>query len=192
MMTLELRCMVRDGVLNPFSSTMAASLSILLRRPVEVRLKPNAKLRVDIIRKFICDHLDDCYESLVTESALDSWQEVEVLERNVDRVWIGECAQPSPVVSLSSIRLRVHVYQPPSNSRVSEVSTGSGEDADGEDGADDVPAASVLQLPSRSLEGLWDSLVYEDDVKGKLLGYIYSTILFSDASVDFNIVTWNR
>lgn len=53
-------------------------------------------------------------------------------------------------------------------------------------------AASVLELPSRSLEGVWDSLIYDGDVKGKLLGYIYSTLLFSDAMVDFNIVTWNR
>lgn len=132
------------------------------------------------------------YETLVTDSELDSWQEVDVLERNVDRVWVGECALPSSVVSLCDVRLRVHIYQPPLSSQISEFSTGSGEDPDGEDGGDDVPAASVLQLPSRNLEGLWDSLVYEDDVKGKLLGYIYSTILFSDASVDFNIVTWNR
>ena len=53
-------------------------------------------------------------------------------------------------------------------------------------------AASVLELPSLSLEGIWDSLIYEGDIKGKLLNYIYSTILFSDAKVDFNIITWNR
>lgn len=61
-----------------------------------------------------------------------------------------------------------------------------------EDGDSDVPAASVLELPARSLEGVWDTLIYEGQVKEKLLGYIYSTMLFSDASVDFNIVTWNR
>jgi hypothetical protein len=35
-------------------------------------------------------------------------------------------------------------------------------------------------------------LIYGDDVKNKLLNYIYTTLLFSDANVDFNIVTWNR
>lgn len=36
------------------------------------------------------------------------------------------------------------------------------------------------------------SLIYPDDVKPRLLNYIYTTLLFSDANVDFNIVTWNR
>lgn len=36
------------------------------------------------------------------------------------------------------------------------------------------------------------SLIYADDVKPRLLNYIYTTLLFSDANVDFNIVTWNR
>lgn len=74
-------------------------------------------------------------------------------------------------------------------------------------------AASVRELPSREMDGLWDryvvqseqctqlgrelkfaafSLIYPDDVKPRLLNYIYTTLLFSDANVDFNIVTWNR
>jgi hypothetical protein len=74
-------------------------------------------------------------------------------------------------------------------------------------------AATVRELPSREMDGLWDryverperctqlgrmlklvasSLIYPDDVKPRLLNYIYTTLLFSDANVDFNIVTWNR
>lgn len=87
------------------------------------------------------------------------------------------------------MRLHIHVYQPPADSTVTEFSTS----AESEDtGESDVPAASIVELPSRSLEGVWDSLIYDEDVKNKLLGYIYSTLLFSDAMVDFNIVTWNR
>jgi len=37
-----------------------------------------------------------------------------------------------------------------------------------------------------------DSLIYPDDVKSKLLNYIYATLVFSDAGIDFNIVSWNR
>jgi len=53
-------------------------------------------------------------------------------------------------------------------------------------------AASVCELPSRQWEGLWDSLIFPDDTKSRLLDYIYATVLFSDANVDFNIVSWNR
>ncbi|CEQ40738.1 SPOSA6832_02382 [Sporobolomyces salmonicolor] len=98
-------------------------------------------------------------------------------------------ALPTSAVPLSSVSLHLHIYQPPSSSTLTEFSTSPHAD---EDGDTDVPAASVLELPSLSLEGVWDSLIYDGAVKEKLLGYIYSTMLFSDASVDFNIVTWNR
>lgn len=98
-------------------------------------------------------------------------------------------ALPTSAVPLSSVSLHLHIYQPPSSSRLTEFSTSPNAD---EDGDSDVPAASVLELPSLSLEGVWDSLIYEGGIKEKLLSYIYSTMLFSDATVDFNIVTWHR
>ena len=45
-------------------------------------------------------------------------------------------------------------------------------------------AATVCELPSIGWEGLWESLIYEDDVKTRLLDYIYATVVFSDADVD--------
>lgn len=98
-------------------------------------------------------------------------------------------ALSAAAVPLDDVSLVIHVYQPPSSSRLTEFSTSPNAD---EDGDADVPAASVLELPSLSLEGVWDSLIYEGNVKEKLLNYIHSTMLFSDAAVDFNIVTWNR
>lgn len=53
-------------------------------------------------------------------------------------------------------------------------------------------AATVAQLPALALEGIWDNLIYEDNVKLRLLNYINSTQLFGDCRVDFNVITWNR
>ncbi|GAA6025308.1 hypothetical protein JCM11491_002443 [Sporobolomyces phaffii] len=156
---------------------------------IEVRLKANSTLRYDVLRRMLHSHLDDEYETLLTHSEVHDWRDVAVLEQNVERVWIGECALPTQAVPLSSVRLRIYLYQPPSSSNVTEFSTDPRNDDDGDA---DVPAASVLELPARSLEGVWDTLIYDGEVKEKLLGYIHSTMLFSDASVDFNIVTWNR
>ena len=70
---------------------------------------------------------------------------------------------------------------------------GQAEDNDDDQGEDkDVMAATVGQLPAVALEGIWDNLVYEDDVKLRLLNYIASTQLFGDRQVDFNVITWNR
>ncbi|KAL6073014.1 hypothetical protein STEG23_010740, partial [Scotinomys teguina] len=40
--------------------------------------------------------------------------------------------------------------------------------------------------------GLWDSLVYDVEVKSHLLDYVMTTLLFSDKNVDSNLITWNR
>ncbi|GAA5842023.1 hypothetical protein JCM9279_002758 [Rhodotorula babjevae] len=156
---------------------------------VEVRLKPTSTMRYDLIRRLMSQHLDAEYETLLTHSEVHDWRDVAVLAQNVDRVWIGECTLATSAVPLDAVSLHLHVYQPPSSSRITEFSTSPHNDDDGDA---DVPAASVLELPSLSLEGVWDTLIYDGDVKGKLLNYIYSTMLFSDALVDFNIVTWNR
>jgi len=68
------------------------------------------------------------------------------------------------------------VFQPYPDDAYEEC-TGNG---DGEE----VVSATVCEMPSRSLEGLWESLIYADGVKSKLLDYIYATISFSDADVD--------
>ncbi|KAL8278550.1 hypothetical protein RQP46_009042 [Phenoliferia psychrophenolica] len=139
-------------------------------------------------------HLDNTYDSLVPLAEVDDWREVQSLRTNVDRVWIGECSLQTPTVALSLVSLQIHIYQPSPSASSSNLMTNGDDDDDGGAGGDDsgVSAATIVQLPAVELEGVWDSLVYEGQVKERLLGYIYSTILFGDAAVDFNIVTWNR
>lgn len=68
------------------------------------------------------------------------------------------------------------MFQPYSDDSYDEC-TGGGDD-------EEVVSATVYELPSRGLEGLWESLIYADGVKSKLLDYIYATISFGDAGVD--------
>jgi len=59
-------------------------------------------------------------------------------------------ACPHDVLPTSETELLVHVYQPSEEETAEEMTGGSG-DAPG----DEVMAASVSELPSRTLEGLW-------------------------------------
>jgi hypothetical protein len=45
-------------------------------------------------------------------------------------------------------------------------------------------AATVCELPNTKMEGLWDSLIFEANVKVKLLNYIHATLVLSDADID--------
>lgn len=74
--------------------------------------------------------------------------------------------------------LHIHVYQP------SESDAGELYDSGGGNEDEETMSASVRELPLRSWEGLWDSLIYEDNIKMKLLDYIHATLVFSDAGVD--------
>ena len=77
--------------------------------------------------------------------------------------------------------LQIHVYQPSQSDSFEEFSNstpGSGGDDD------NTMAASVCELPNIGWEGLWDSLIYADEIKLKLLDYIHATLVLSDANVD--------
>eukprot|EP00053_Salpingoeca_punica_P008296 m.74823 g.74823 ORF g.74823 m.74823 type:complete len:439 (+) comp14538_c0_seq1:165-1481(+) len=57
---------------------------------------------------------------------------------------------------------------------------------------DEITAAQQWILPSGEFHGLWESLVYDEDIKSQLLNYATTTMLFSDRKVDSTIIAWNR
>lgn len=95
----------------------------------------------------------------------------------MERIYASESSCPDRSIPISQADLQIHVFQPIPDDTYDEY-TGGG------DGEEAVVSATVCELPSRSLEGLWESLIYADGVKSKLLDYIYATISFGDADVD--------
>lgn len=71
------------------------------------------------------------------------------------------------------------MYQPSDAESEEEFSNGAG-DGEGEE----VMAATACELPCVAWDGLWDSLIYADNIKLKLLDYIHATLVLSDANVD--------
>ncbi|XP_046437493.1 pachytene checkpoint protein 2 homolog [Daphnia pulex] len=61
-----------------------------------------------------------------------------------------------------------------------------------DDKEDQVPAATHWQLPSLEFHGLWETLIYDTNVKVELLNFVQTTMLFSDRGVNSNIISWNR
>ncbi|KIL00371.1 hypothetical protein PAXRUDRAFT_130019 [Paxillus rubicundulus Ve08.2h10] len=153
---------------------------------VEVRLSSKARRRMDIIQGLVRDYITSSYERLSLPSLLKGWDADSTLASSVERIAISESSCPSSSLPLSEISLQIHTYQPSENDTVEEYANGSG------DGGEDVLAASVCELPCRSWEGLWEGLIYADNIKLKLLDYIHATLVLSDANVDFNLVSWNR
>nr|XP_056713655.1 pachytene checkpoint protein 2 homolog [Euleptes europaea] len=57
---------------------------------------------------------------------------------------------------------------------------------------ENIIAANHWVLPTAEFHGLWESLVYDNEVKSDLLDYVTTTLLFSDRNVDSNLISWNR
>jgi len=55
-----------------------------------------------------------------------------------------------------------------------------------------LPACEQWELPNYHLQGLWDTIVIDENIKQRLLGYCGSSIQFADAKIDSNIISWNR
>ncbi|KAJ3886360.1 P-loop containing nucleoside triphosphate hydrolase protein [Lentinula edodes] len=158
-----------------------------LRWPVhvEVRLKSRSTSRFETIRTHVQAWITS-FDRINLSSSLDGWEDVPELAASVERIVTSESACPSQSLSVDEMALQIHVYQPCESDAFEEFSNSTNEDDD------ETMAATVRELPNRSWEGLWDSLIYEDNTKLKLLDYIHATLVFSDAEVDFNLVSWNR
>lgn len=91
-------------------------------------------------------------------------------------------------ITLSNRRARSPQYSDDDFEDGPPEPNGHGEDDD----EDEVPAATVLNLPAGEVEGLWESLVYEAQTKDTLLGHSDATLAFSDKMIDPNIITCNR
>ncbi|KFP33020.1 Pachytene checkpoint protein 2 [Colius striatus] len=86
-------------------------------------------------------------------------------------------------IDLSKSNLSLHIFhlneEGPSSENLEEEN-------------EDIIAASHWVLPAAEFHGLWESLVYDTEVKSHLLDYVTTTLLFSDRNVDSNLIAWNR
>ncbi|XP_071494026.1 pachytene checkpoint protein 2 homolog [Diadema antillarum] len=85
------------------------------------------------------------------------------------------------VIDLKESVLKVSVFQ------LNEEGPAS-EELDDED----LAAASHWLLPAADIHGLWETLIFDSAIKLQLLNYASTTLLFSDAGIDPNIISWNR
>ena len=61
-----------------------------------------------------------------------------------------------------------------------------------DDDAEDLPAANHLMLPSQIIHNVWETLIYDTDIKETLLSYALTGLLFAEKGVNQSVITWNR
>ncbi|KAH7103022.1 P-loop containing nucleoside triphosphate hydrolase protein [Auriculariales sp. MPI-PUGE-AT-0066] len=155
---------------------------------IEVRLTDSgASRRSDLIRKELQQYIQANQDHVYIPGLVTGWEDHPVLGQAVHRVLVTESSYPGTVVALDQAHLEIHVYALCNDEPFAGTASVSADQ-----GGEEVMAASTCELPCSAWESLWETLVYDEDIKAKLLNYLYATLIFSDADVDSNLISWNR
>jgi hypothetical protein len=151
-----------------------------------VRVSPRTTARFDTIKNLVLSYITSSFDRISLPSILEGWEDDLDLSSCVERIAASESTCPFSSLPLDEMSIQLHLYQLSDSDSFEGFSNdpgGSGTDAE------EVMAATVCELPNRSWEGLWDSLIYADNIKMKLLNYIHATLVFSDAGVDCEYIS---
>ncbi|KAL7274092.1 hypothetical protein RUND412_003013 [Rhizina undulata] len=170
----------------PAHESPTSKKQILLH--IEVRLLSSASCRLDSVSRWVHEWLYENFLSLSLEQEITTFDGCPLIAENVEIISVVEAnGSTADILRLDQVELDIHTYKlhieasfP--DSQIDEAATDQ----------EDHPTARTMELPSRSLDGLWENLVFDPDIKTKLLHFISSIILFADRKVNFMCVSWNR
>ncbi|KAM9308240.1 pachytene checkpoint protein 2 homolog [Gastrophryne carolinensis] len=151
---------------------------------VEVHQKTNSTSKAEDIQAHVMQLLH-CHSVVFGNY---TWTEFDdfFLTKNVNSVAIVDTeliVKDRQPIDLSKCSICVHVFhlneEGPSAENLEEEN-------------EDLVAATHWILPSAEFHGLWESLIYDSEIKSDLLDYVTTTLLFSDKNVDCKLIAWNR
>uniref|UniRef100_F1L017 Pachytene checkpoint protein 2 n=1 Tax=Ascaris suum TaxID=6253 RepID=F1L017_ASCSU len=156
---------------------------------VEVRLKKGVS-KVDAEK-----HRSLVRDALLSLENVVNWRPVPITDEHnlstlVENILVGCSASPegtSLTLTDSSISdANVHFY------RIAEYEAEKQEiSADGDPQSASV-GSQMWELPCREFDQIWESLVFDDNIKNELLSYVYALLRISDRGANSSILRVNR
>ncbi|XP_068092583.1 pachytene checkpoint protein 2 homolog isoform X7 [Hyperolius riggenbachi] len=155
-----------------------------LQVQVEVHQKSNSTANVDEIRSHVT-HLLNKHSVVFGDY---TWTEFDgaFLVKNVNSVAIVDTelkVKARQPIDLSKCNVIIHVFHLNDEGPIAESL---------EEDNEDLVAANHWILPAVEFNGLWESLIFDNEVKTNLLDYVTTTLLFSDKNINSNLISWNR
>ncbi|RDH37170.1 pachytene checkpoint component Pch2 [Aspergillus welwitschiae] len=167
---------------------------------VEARVKcagDGIIVRTDLIRDEVTEWLLNNFIVLSIGQMISSFEGLsEPHAQALEFILVTECSRgnlESGAYQLQQVQLDVQVYQlrtrseqqSSQKSHILEDSTVAGDNVA-------IATARVLALPSIDLEGLWETLDYDQPVQSTLLSAISRMVSFSARKLDKWTINWNR
>lgn len=148
---------------------------------VEVAVKPTSSARFDIIRACVEESLK--LRMIMPHSSVH-FADIEFLKENV------ECVRTCEIVGDrhcgGSYSFIIHVFQ--LHDSIEERVT----DHDTDDDNKETASSTALSLPSNALEGLWESLIFDENITTKLLDYVSTAMEFAERGIDPNMISFSK
>ncbi|GFS43196.1 pachytene checkpoint protein 2 homolog [Nephila pilipes] len=155
---------------------MAEGLNSIKNFHVEILLHTNSLLnRIDAIAR-VANFLSS-KEALGKEKVITKFDD-DSLSEHIKSISIYENSSKTLNGEFPETRYYLYTF----NSSAPEI----------EETEDEQQISTQWILPTQEFHGLWDSLIYDSEVKDELLNYVGTALDFSDKSVDPTIVSWNR
>ncbi|KAF7628347.1 pachytene checkpoint component Pch2 [Aspergillus flavus] len=165
---------------------------------VEARVKNNRDgiiIRTDLIREEVTKWLIANFVVLSLGQEISSFEGLSDSHAQViDSVVVTECSgedMESGAYRLQQVELDVQAYQlRAAFEQESSQQTQPLEES--MDSKDEDSKARVLNLPSRELDGLWESLLFDQPLKSMLLRAITRMVSYSSRKLNRWTINWNR
>ncbi|CAD5117270.1 unnamed protein product [Dimorphilus gyrociliatus] len=138
---------------------------------IEVFQKLKSLASEDYIEDLVNDYLDNQCSKEFVGNTIDSFDSCPVLKDEIEK-----------------ISFEGHVF----GSRKTYIYSCQTEDPYCEEIEEGIVGTTLYTLPSVQFDNLWDNLIFDSDVKQKLLDMAATTIVLADKGVDSNVVTCNR
>ncbi|KAJ9192224.1 hypothetical protein DTO021D3_8840 [Paecilomyces variotii] len=163
---------------------------------VEARVKSdgeNVIIRTDVIREEISKWLVENFAVLSLGQELRSFDDLRESHAQVlDSIKIIECTGgqlESGAYRLEDVQLDVQAYQLRGSA---ELESSQQTMRVGDNGEDTGPQARVVALPNKELDGIWESLLFEQQIPSTLLRALSRMVSMSARRLDAWTINWNR
>lgn len=150
---------------------------------IAVSLKPECVARKSVIKEQVYAYL---YRQKVAYGNFEiSEFENEELQKHVKSIALCDTdlkLRERQSIDLQDSNLKMYIFH-------------LNEDGPSDEDLGDCDNCSVAQmwcLPNAAFHGIWQHLIFDEEIKERLLSYAMTTLLFSDQKVDSNIISWNR
>lgn len=147
---------------------------------IEVEIKSSSYLEKNDIMKLTQEYLEKCHSVLIN-GEISLLHAPSTIKSNIEHI----------IISFETRIQRVSFWQADIYYTIYKLLDQEPE-KDFLDGEEDTAAFEQWELPNKHLQGIWNSIVVDKDLKRKLIGYCDSSIRFAEASIDPSIISWNR